>query len=160
MTRIAVARGGRRRLDPLRVLAAALLGLASCQSAGGVGRAPSSAPARAWDELPPSDRLTFMEAKVTPRMRDLFVAEDSHRYPKFACATCHGRDGPSRGYRMPNPSLLLEPTEWNTAPAPDPSRAPSATDAFMARVVAPELARLLGRAPAQGGCFVCHTREE
>lgn len=101
-----------------------------------------------------------MNERVTPRMRALFVAHDPHRYAKFSCAACHGKRGPEHAYRMPNPELLLEPTAWNTTPAPEPSRAPSEMDAFMARVVAPEMTHLLGRAPSTSTCFICHTREE
>ncbi|HRG97210.1 MAG TPA: hypothetical protein PLR99_13245 [Polyangiaceae bacterium] len=144
------------------VLAVTLAALASCGPPAREARraAPASGPTAAWDELPPTERLAAMRVSVTPRMRALFVAEDPHRYARFACETCHGRDGPARSYRMPNPDLLLEPTPWNTASSPDPARAPSARDAFMARVVAPEMARLLGRPEGASGCFVCHTREE
>jgi cytochrome c553 len=145
------------------VLAVTLAALASCGPPAREARrvaAPASGPTAAWDELPPAARLAAMRASVTQRMRALFVAEDPHRYARFACATCHGRDGPARGYRMPNPDLLLEPTPWNTGPSPDPAQAPSARDAFMARVVAPEMGRLLGRRDAASGCFACHTREE
>ena len=146
--------GVRARLARAALVAVAAVTLASCRPP-----APTpTAPAHAWEGLTPPERLEAMRERVTPRMRALFVAEDPHRYARFTCATCHGRDGPARAYRMPNPDLLLEPTPWNTAASPDPARAPSARDAFMARVVAPELARLLGRPGA--GCFACHAREE
>ncbi len=118
-----------------------------------------------WDTMTQAQKHDFMSATVMPRMRALFVARDPHRYAKVTCATCHGRDGPARGYRMPNPALLLEPSPWNTGAAP-PDGAPSEQDAFMARVIAPELGRLLGRGSGtaarapEAGCFACHTRDE
>ena len=52
-------------------------------------------------------------------------------------------------------------------PSAAPEAAPSELDAFMARVVAPEMARLLGRTPARergvaspSRCFTCHTADE
>lgn len=108
-------------------------------------------------------RLEYMTSTVMPRMKALFVAYDPHRYARMTCATCHGADGRERGWAMPNGDLLLEPSPWNTTGAA-PADAPSERDAFMARSVAPEMARLLGRpyGPSSQtgfGCFGCHTPE-
>jgi hypothetical protein len=102
-------------------------------------------------------KLEHMRSVVKPRMREVFMDFDPHRYPKLNCSTCHGADGAKHAWKMPNPDLLLEPTPWNTGHA-DPKGAPSRIDAFMAKSVAPEMAKLLGRPTF--GCFGCHTAEK
>jgi len=74
----------------------------------------------------------------------VFTEYDRHRYPDVTCATCHGADGEKRGWKMPNPDLLLEVEPMHTGEL----------DKFMREKVSPEMARLLGRAP---DCFSCHT---
>jgi hypothetical protein len=104
------------------------------------------------------EKMVFMTDVVTPRMKDVFEAYDRHRFAKFGCESCHAADGAERGFAMPCPDLLLEPSPWNTGRAA-PAEAPSPFDAFMAKSVTPEMAKLLGR-PADGlGCFACHSEE-
>ena len=105
-------------------------------------------------------KLEYMQKTVLPRMKAIFVAYDAHSYAHMDCDACHGVDAEARGFAMPNADLLLEPTPWNTTDG-SAGHAPSAFDAFMAREVAPEMARLLGRrfvaSPKPGeGCFSCH----
>jgi mono/diheme cytochrome c family protein len=109
------------------------------------------------------EKLAYMTDVVMPRMKAVFVAYDPHRFAKMSCAGCHGADGEKRGWVMSASDLLLEPTPWNSGSAA-PGRAPSEFDAFMAKSVTPEMAKLMGRevgAPNQGGfgCFGCHTPE-
>ncbi len=101
-------------------------------------------------------RLEYMKVTVTPRMATAFVTFDRHRYPKLECASCHGKTGSERGWAMPNPDLLLEPSPWNSGPAPDPAVAASPMERFMAATVVPELSAILGRPT---GCFACHAPE-
>lgn len=108
-----------------------------------------------WDAMSKERKLEYMDATVMPRTKAAFVAYDPHRYAKLDCVSCHGREAATRGYAMPNPDLLLEPTPWNTTSA-DPATAPSPMDAFMAGVVTKEMGRLVGRPFA---CFGCHTPE-
>lgn len=128
----------------------------SCGAAEPLASTPTSAP---WASMTRDQKLSFMATAVMPRMKERFVAADPHRYARMDCTTCHGQDGAKRGWAMPNPDLLLEPTPWNTGAAP-PSEAPSRFDAFMAREIAPEMNRLLGARGGTGaGCFRCHTPE-
>jgi len=101
-----------------------------------------------------AQRLRFMEATIDPEMRRVFVDYDPHKFGGFACKTCHGASGRARGYAMPNPDLLLEPSPWNTGAA-DPKDAPDAMSAFMTTVSA-RMSALMGHGV---GCFSCHTEE-
>lgn len=135
------------------VTAVALVSLAACHPAP---RAADPAAHGPWDAMSADQKMEFMRGVVTPRMGEIFTGFDRHRYPELRCATCHGSDGAERAWKMPNPDLLLEPTPWNTGPAA-PEHAPTSFDAFMARSVAPEMAKLLDR--PSFGCFGCHTPE-
>lgn len=119
---------------------------------------PAAAPTASvpWDSMSMPQRHAYMTTTVTPRMAAAFTGYDPHRYPTLSCATCHGKTGVRQGWAMPNPDLLLEPTSWNSTPAPEPAYAPSRMDAFMAGSVATEMSTLLGR---PSGCFACHTPE-
>ena len=136
---------------PRVACALALLAAASCSR-------PAAAPAGApgWEAMTARQRHEYMKSVVTPRMAAVFVAFDRHRYPKVDCLTCHGETGPKRGWVMPNPDLLLEPSPWNSATSPDPASASSPMERFMATAVVGELSALVGR-PA--GCFACHSAE-
>ena len=118
-------------------------------------RARAPAASVRWDAMSKEDKLAYMTTTVTPRMKSAFMAFDPHRYPKLDCTTCHGPGGAERGWAMPNPDLLLEPSPWTTAGA-DAARAPSHMDAFMSGIVAKEMGSLVGR---PFGCFGCHTPE-
>lgn len=135
----------------MRAFGWALLAAAACAR-------PAAAPAAPvpWEAMSKEQRHEFMTVTVTPRMEAAFASYDRHRYPKLDCASCHGKTGEAQGWAMPNPDLLLEPSPWNSGPAPDAAHAPSRMDAFMAGTVATELSALVGR---PSGCFACHTRE-
>lgn len=104
-------------------------------------------------------RTRYMEAVVTPRMKELFQRFSLHAYARMDCATCHGRRVTTGHFEMPNPDLLLSETDVKVAWT---DRA-DAMDAFMGRDVEPAMARLLGKLPydpATGmgcGCFGCHS---
>lgn len=130
----------------------ALMMAAAC---GPPARGEAPAPER-WSTMSKDERLAYMTDVVMPRTKSVFEAYDPHRFARMSCASCHGRDGSERGFVMPNPDLLLEPTAWNLGTA-RPETAPSVLDAFMARRVVPEMEALLG--PASARCFACHTPE-
>lgn len=114
-----------------------------------------------WDSMSGEQKLQYMESTVMPRMKALFESYDPHRFSRMTCKSCHGADGAQRRWITPSPELLLEETKWNTGAAA-PDAAPSEFDAFMARSVGPEMAKLLGRpygAPNGFGCFGCHAPE-
>jgi hypothetical protein len=122
--------------------------------------APKPAADERWDAMSKERKLAYMKETVMPRMKAIFVAYDPHCYAEMRCETCHGEGAEARGYAMPSADQLLEPTPWNTTSARAES-APSEFDAFMAKDVAPEMARLLGRpfvpsARSGEGCFACH----
>jgi len=118
---------------------------------------PAAAPAgERWDAMTKEQRHEHMKADVMPRMTAAFVAFDPHRYARLDCATCHGKTGPQRGWAMPNPELLLEPSPWNSAATPDPASASSPMERFMAATVVKELSAAVGRPT---GCFACHVPE-
>ena len=133
-------------MKPSLACAFVLFAAASCTR-------PSTTP---WDSMTTEQRHEYMRVTVMPRISAAFVAFDPHRYAKLDCSTCHGKTGPERGWAMPNPDLLLEPSKWNTATTPDAASATSRMDAFMAGTVARELSSLVGR---PRGCFACHTPE-
>jgi len=127
-----------------------LVATASCG-----GRAASVPQSKQWGSMSDDEKMVFMTDVVTPRMKAVFEEYDGHRFANFGCNSCHAADGAERDFAMPCPDLLLEPSAWNTGRAA-PAEAPSSFDAFMAKSVTPEMAKLLGR-PA--GCFACHTEE-
>lgn len=108
-----------------------------------VGCGAAATPPR-YGEMSRAQKLAYMHDTVMPQMKAIFVEFDRHRYDKMTCATCHGQDGAKRGFRMPSPDLLLETEPTHTGEL----------DKFMREKVAPEMARMLGRAP---DCFSCHT---
>lgn len=116
--------------------------LASCTGERAAPRAPEPP---SWDAMSTAQRHAHMTSTVMPEMKSLFSAFDRGRYARMTCATCHGKDGEARRFRMPNPDLLLEPEARQGA---------GAVNDFMTTKVAPEMARLLGRGSFD--CFGCH----
>src|SRR5690242_7271792 len=83
-----------------------LLALAS----GSARAADEAAPAKvvgppevAWKDMTKEQKLKFMKAVVNPKMRTVFQKFDPKTFEKFGCATCHGKDGKDREFKMPNP---------------------------------------------------------
>jgi cytochrome c553 len=120
--------------------AALALALASC--------APRAAAPTAtrWADMTREQRHAYMEGAVMPATKQLFATFDHGRYARMTCATCHGKDGEARRWRMPNPDLLLEIEAVN---------APGDVNDFMRSKLTPEMARLLGRPSFD--CYGCHT---
>lgn len=127
-------------LSPKVVTLAAALAVAACAPRS------TSPEARHWDAMSGDQRHAYMTSAVMPEMRSLFSAHDRGRYAQMTCATCHGKDGEARRWRMPNPDLLLEI---------EAVEGHSGMNAFMKGRVAPEMARLLGRSKLD--CYGCHT---
>jgi hypothetical protein len=106
-----------------------------------------------------------MEAVVTPRMQEIFVDYDPHRYAGMGCWPCHRKEpgGGALEFRMPNPDLLLSPEQCTgsglTALSPRGRAAAERMHRFMVDRVAPEMARLLGRAATDYDCFECHAED-
>ncbi len=120
-----------------------------------------SAPAERWSALTWEERHDEMTWVVHPQMAKLFQRFEKTEYPELTCRTCHGGDAERVQYRMPNGLPPLDPAHM-----PDPREGPDAAVAkFMYEEVTPQMADLLGVAPAnppsgQGfGCFSCHPTE-
>jgi len=170
-----------------------LLIIVTAAAAVVVGRHRASAVVRyaADDAIAPNgvqrDRaeiVRFMEADVMPWARDT-LGQITGGAGRVTCATCHGRDGESRGWKMPAVAALPAPdvkgTGWEQYSGgmdaqmrnaiygyiAESTKQKRAT--FMREVVMPGMARLLHRPPydftqsyeynrAQNafGCYHCH----
>jgi cytochrome c553 len=117
------------------------------------------APDIAWKAKNPEQKSGFMAAAVEPRMEALFVKHDKSYARSFNCATCHGDNGESVDWEMPNPALYALPKE-------DTVKASTEYDEdvtkFMVDSVTPELKKMLNE--GHGGttevsCFSCHPAE-
>lgn len=136
----------------------------AASACGGRAEPPRAQPARqvAWPAMSDDEKLEYMTKVVMPEMKSLFVTFDARRFPKMTCATCHGKDGPARGWKMPNPDLLLEIEAVTPTASQAQHHGSPAMDDFMRGKVAPRMAALLGRSPSDPAkpgaeCWVCHT---
>ncbi|MCB9642260.1 MAG: hypothetical protein H6728_04235 [Myxococcales bacterium] len=106
-----------------------------------------------WDTKTYDQRLTWMGTEVVGAMGALFVEFDPARYKdNFSCETCHGKDGPSLKYKMPNKVFPMDPNNPITENDSDPQLAKYAK--FMKEKVMPEMKRLLGKQDIT--CNLCH----
>jgi hypothetical protein len=126
-------------------------------------------PKTAWKDLTKEQKGKFMKAVVTPKMKTTFQAFDPVMFKKFNCATCHGKKGEAREYKMPNPEMAALPSTpeaFGAKMKEKPSWEKWAK--FMGEKVEPEVAGLLGLPlydpkkpePGQFGCTGCHTLEK
>lgn len=150
-----------------------LLGALTLPALGGCGGSARPAGAGtgatvAWSAMSPEQKSAYMRTTVLPRMKAVFMEFDPHRYPKMDCAPCHAPEAITRGWKMPNPDLLLDPSCLTGTPrslygSESAAKAMATMDRFMRERVQPEMAALLGRPPydpaTQKGfdCFGCHT---
>jgi len=101
-----------------------------------------------------------MKTKVMPAMKAAFQKFDPKEYANFTCKTCHGKDPQGSKHKMPTKDL----------PALDFAALKKGEDAkeakFMADVVKPEMAKLLGEPemnetnPEGFGCLDCHMQKK
>ena len=101
-----------------------------------------------------------MKTKVMPTMKAAFQKFDAKEFANFGCKTCHGKDPQGSKYEMPTkelPKLDFEALK----------KGEDAEEAkFMAEVVKPEMAKLLGEPemtesnPKGFGCLDCHTQKK
>jgi hypothetical protein len=127
-------------------------------SAAGAGSAIAAASAVPFAKLAHDDKVKFMKQKVMPAMKPAFQKFDSKEFSNFTCKTCHGKDPQKVKYEMPNRHLPALDFDAIKAGKEDPKMVE-----FMAKVVKPEMARLLGEPemsdtqPDGFGCLHCHT---
>lgn len=133
--------------------------LAACSS---TGPAAKLAPARPWKDLDREERIQHMKTFVLPGMKLEFAALDASRFGAMDCTTCHGESARDGDFAMPNPRLPQLPggaDGFEKLLAEEPEMT-----AFMANVVVPKMAAMLGETPydpkthAGFGCFRCHTK--
>ncbi len=113
-------------------------------------------PPRPWAEMNREDREMYMVGKVMPIMNELFQRQYGSRYPEsgITCATCHGEDGPARGFAMPSAHLMPLPAYGSPASAALARSMPESI-AFMRDTVTPTMGTLLGVDGYR--CSHCHT---
>jgi hypothetical protein len=124
----------------------------------GAGSAVAAASDTPFDKLSHDDKVKFMKQKVMPAMKPAFQKFDAKEFSNFTCKTCHGKDPQKVKYKMPSPHLPALDFDAIKAGHEDPRMVE-----FMAKVVKPEMARLLGEPemsdtqPDGFGCLHCHT---
>lgn len=105
----------------------------------------------AWKALDYDGKLTFMGSDLYGPMQTLFQAHDAEKYKSFSCATCHGEDGASKKYVMPNGLHPLTKGSYDGEEQTEVT--------FMREKVVPKMVELMGNDFAEGGakgCFACH----
>jgi len=125
-------------------------------------------PEVAWKEMTFAQKKAYMKAAVTPTMKPIFQAFDGKKFKTFSCATCHGRDGADRKFKMPSNGihpLPNTPAAFQAKLKQEPTW-PKWTE-FMAQKVEPAMGKLLDlpvfdpKKPVKGafGCANCHKLE-
>lgn len=111
-----------------------------------------------WKDKSREQRMDWMAVAVFPKMRQLFIAEDSEKYEDFSCQTCHGKDMEMVDFKMPNDLFALSPHDTVGQAKEYDER----TTDFMLGAVVPEMAKLLDQEAltlenqAGFGCIGCH----
>jgi hypothetical protein len=111
-----------------------------------------------WKDKTREQRMDWMGIAVLPKMRRLFIEQDSEKYEDFACQTCHGKDMELVDFEMPNHLFALAANDTlGQAKEYDEK-----TTDFMLGAVVPEMAKLLDQeaftleSQAGFGCAGCH----
>jgi hypothetical protein len=125
-------------------------------------------PELAWKDMDFKQKRAYMKAAVLPTMKPIFQDFDGKVFAKFACETCHGKDGADRKYKMPSNDIKPLP---NT---PEAFQAKMKTEPgwpkwvdFMAHKVEPAMGKLLNVPifdpkkpdPTAFACKNCHKLE-
>jgi hypothetical protein len=160
----AVALFGRVSSFGLVLFAAALGGCGgSGKRAGDASNTYSPQSETPWKEKSREQRMDWMGIAVFPKMRQLFLEQDSEKYREFGCQTCHGKGMEMIDFEMPNDLFALAKNDTlGHAKEYDEK-----TTDFMLGAVVPEMAKLLDmdaftlENQAGFGCMGCHpaTRE-
>jgi cytochrome c553 len=125
-------------------------------------------PAVAWKDMTFAQKRAYMKTAVTPTMKPIFQAFDAKQFKTFDCATCHGKDGADRKYKMPSNDIKPLPgtPEAFQAKLKTEPTWPKWTE-FMAQKVEPAMGKLLDlpvfdpKKPVEGAfsCAACHKLE-
>jgi cytochrome c553 len=113
----------------------------------------------AWKDMTRAERGRYMTKVVVPKMKPLFQAYAPTHFETFNCATCHGKSGKERNFKMPTPDLPVLPASEKEFMATVMKDKPEWVK-FMAEQVTPTMAALLGRKPfnpkaPERGAFSC-----
>jgi len=114
-----------------------------------------------FDKLTHDQKADFMKKNVVPPMKAAFQKFDAKKYANFGCKTCHGKDPKATKWKMPNPKL----PKLDFAALDAGKQEPKAAE-FMAKVVKPQMAKILGENeldeahPDGFGCLECHEKKK
>lgn len=134
---------------------------ADAGSAAGAGSGSATQVAFEFDKLTHDEKVAFMKQKVMPAMKPLFQKFDPKEFKNFTCKTCHGKDPAKAKYEMPTTDLPKLDFEAIKAGKEEPKMVE-----FMAKVVKPEMAKLLNEPeqsdtqPKGFGCLHCHMQKK
>jgi hypothetical protein len=115
----------------------------------------------AFDKLSHEDKVKLMKEHMNPEMKTAFQKFDAKKFAKFNCKTCHGKDPAKTKFKMPNPELPKLDFAALKAGKQEPK-----TAKFMADIVEPQAAKILGAQPYDPktnkgfGCLGCHVQKE
>jgi mono/diheme cytochrome c family protein len=125
-------------------------------------------PEVAWKDMTYAQKKAYMKSAVMPKMKTVFQEFDPKTFKKFDCATCHGKDGVERKFKMPSNGIhpLPNTPEAFQAKMKEEPTWPKWTK-FMAEKVEPAMGTLLDvpvfdpKNPVKGafGCGNCHKLE-
>jgi hypothetical protein len=151
------------------VLGAAALAavFTSIPSAHGKGKTLGP-PEVAWKDMTFGQKKAYMKDAVLPTMKPVFQEFDAKAFKNFTCATCHGKDGAGRKFKMPSNDIhpLPDSKEGFEAALKTEPTWPKFTE-FMAQKVEPAMGKLLDvpvfnpQKPVEGAfsCNKCHKLE-
>ena len=156
------------RRRPLSLLLATLA-LILIPSGVRLARAKTVGPPEvAWKDMTYAQKKAYMKAAVAPAMKPIFQAFDAKKFKTFDCASCHGKDGADRKFKMPSNDIhpLPNTPEGFQAKLKTEPTWPKWTE-FMAQKVEPAMGKLLDmpvfdpKKPVKGafGCAECHKLE-
>jgi hypothetical protein len=111
-----------------------------------------------FKKLTHAEQKEFMKTKVMPAMKTAFQKFDPKEFKNFTCKTCHGKDPEKAKFKMPNPGAMAK---LDFAALKAGKQEPKTAE-FMAKVVKPEMAKILNvpeyteDKPDGFGCLHCH----
>jgi hypothetical protein len=129
---------------------------ASAAPAAPAGAGTPAPTGMAFSAMTKDQQFQLMKTVVKPNMGKTFAAYDAKEFADFGCATCHGPNKEDTHKALPKLTLSGDGFKKLSAEKP-------AIMKFMAEVVTPQMATIMGEKPYdpathQGfGCAGCHT---
>jgi mono/diheme cytochrome c family protein len=137
-------------------VAFALLVLVSAAGARLAQGKVAGPPDVAWKDMTFAQKKAYMKTAVVPAMKPVFQAFDAKQFKTFNCATCHGKDGADRKFKMPSNDihpLPGTPEAFQAKLKVEPTW-PKWTE-FIAQKVEPAMGKVLD----VFSCAACHKLE-